>query len=243
MKQLKRNNLSNQVFEQLKEEIITKRWPPGTKIPSENELTKMLGVSRVTIRGAIQRMAILGLLEIRQGEGTFVKELTPGIYMNSLIPLFYLDSPGTMEVLEYRKVMEVGSISLAVEKRTEEDLKKLEKSLEKMKMYKHDISKFAEEDLNFHLAIAESTRNSIIIRINYIIIDLLKRSMSDIVQSLGTADGLYYHQEIITALKERDALKAQELMKEHIQRTIQRISQEMLRDVADKANEAECYCW
>lgn len=234
MKRIKRNNISNQVFEQLKEEIITKRWAPGTKIPSENELTNMLGVSRITIREALQRLVILGLLETRQGEGTFVKELSPGIYMNSLIPLFFLDPPGTIEVLEYRKVIEVGSIALAVQKGTEEDINKLEEIWEKMKMYKDDIDRFAEEDLNFHLALAESTRNSVIIKTNYIIKDILKHSMHNIVHSLGTVDGLYYHKEIINAIKERNVVKAQELMKEHVERTILRLSQESAIDFKNR---------
>lgn len=226
MKPIKRNNISNQVFERLKEEIISRRWLPGDKIPSENELTAMLGVSRIPIREALQRLAILGLLETRQGEGTFVKELSPGIYMNSLIPLFALDPPGTIEVLEYRRIIEVGSMELTVQKATSEDIEKLEEILTNMRKHKDDIERFAEEDLNFHLALAEITRNSVLIKINHVIKDVLKHSMTNIVHSLGTRDGLHYHKEILKAIKAKDILYALELMREHVERTIVRISQD-----------------
>src|SRR5690554_8067982 len=84
----KRENLSRQVFEQLKQQIIIGRWKPGKKIPSENELSEMLNVSRVTVREALQTLVALDLLEKKQGEGTFVKELSGETYIDALLPTF-----------------------------------------------------------------------------------------------------------------------------------------------------------
>ena len=66
--------VSDIVFDQLKEMIVTQEWAPGDKIPSENEIAQMMSVSRVSVRSALQRLASIGIIESRQGEGTFVRE-------------------------------------------------------------------------------------------------------------------------------------------------------------------------
>lgn len=224
MKPIKRNDIRTQVFEQLKEQIINGTWTPGTKILSENELARILQVSRVTVREAIQKLIILGLLETRPGDGTYVKELSADVYMNSLIPLFSLDRPQIKYVLEYRKIIEAGSMELVVERADEKDIFELEAILCKMKANKDDMEKFAQEDLNFHLVLARITRNPVIIKVNHIIKDILSASMDYIVNSLGPHDGLYYHEKIIDAIKAKNADKAKELMEEHITKTIERLA-------------------
>lgn len=225
MKPVKRMSVSNQVFEQLRDSIIQGKWTPGTKIPSENELTRMLGVSRITIREALQKLATLGLVETKQGEGTYVKALSAGIYMNSLIPLFLLDKTETLQVLEYRKIIEVGTAGLAAERANQDDIAKLQKIMDNMKKVKDDVEQFAAKDLEFHLALAEITKNSVIIKVNNIIKDILSVSMSDIVRTLGNSDGLYYHKKIIDAIKRKDKELAEQLMEEHLIKTIVRLSE------------------
>lgn len=225
IKPIKRSSISNEVFEQIKAEIISGEWQPGTRIPSESEFVKMFNVSRITVRQALQRLITLGLLEIRQGEGTFVKELSAGIYMNSLIPMLLLDNTEIMQVLEFRRIIEVETGALAVERATEDDIENLQSIYDKMLKHKDNTEKFADEDLNFHIALAEITRNSLVIKVNYIIKDILSVSMGAIVSSLGVIDGLHYHKKIIESLRSRDRNKVKMIMEEHIVRTIERVSQ------------------
>lgn len=224
MKPIRRSSVRTQVFEQLKEQIINGTWAPGTKIPSENELTKILEVSRVTVREALQKLITLGLLEARQGEGTYVRELSADFYMNPLVPLLLLDRPQIMHVLEYRRIIEIGAMELVVHRATEEDILRLETILENMERNKDNIEKFGQKDLSFHLALMEITRNPVIIKVNHIIKDVLNTSMAHIVGCLGTHDGLYYHEKIIKAIKDGDKQGARDLMEEHIERTIERMS-------------------
>lgn len=201
-------------------------WVPGSKIPSENELSKRLGVSRISIREAFQRLVSLGILETRQGDGTYVRELTPGVYMNSLIPLCILDPVDLMEVMEYRRITEVETIGLATERATEADIARLQEIYGKMKACKGDVEEFAAEDLNFHLVIAEAARNSVIIKVNQVIKNILSMSMSNIVLALGSDIGLYYHKQLIDALISRDSKVAKKTMAEHIDRTIEALEAE-----------------
>ncbi|MTI60441.1 MAG: FadR family transcriptional regulator [Firmicutes bacterium] len=213
----KRESLSRQVFEQLKQQIITGKWEPGEKIPSENELSEMLNVSRVTIREALQTLVALDLLEKKQGEGTFVKELSGETYIDALLPTFVnLKRSKSFSVHEYRKIIEVGAIELVVERVTEEDIVELKKILDNMIKYKDDLERFALEDLNFHLTLCQITKNPIIEKANFLMKDYLKDTMLEIIKSMGSGDGIRYHGEIIKAIENKDKEAAKELMEKHL---------------------------
>jgi len=224
IKPVKQNNISNQVFEQIKAELVSGEWAPGSRIPSENEFVKMLNVSRVTVRNALQRLIALELLEVRPGDGTFVREISADMYMNSLMPMLFLNKLKLTEVLIFRKVIEIETGALAVEHATEEDIEKLEVIYDKMKKHIDNAERFAAEDLNFHMALAETSKNSLVIKVNYIIKDILSASMTTIVKNLGVEDGLYYHKLIIEAIKERDVEKVKRTLKNHIEKTIDQVS-------------------
>ena len=74
---LKKQDIKEQVFQQLLSKIQSGEWKPGEKLPSENELTKAMGVSRITVREAIQKLVAINLVETYQGKGSFVKMSTP----------------------------------------------------------------------------------------------------------------------------------------------------------------------
>ena len=218
---IRRESAADLVYEQIMEQILKGEWAPGSKIPSENELSRLLGVSRISIREAFQRLVSLGILETRQGDGTYVKEITPGVYMNSLIPLCVLDPADLMEVMEYRRIIEIETSSLAAERATEGDIDELREIYARMQENQHDTAAFAEEDLNFHLAMAKASKNSLIIKVNQVVKNILSKSMSDIVASLGTNMGLYYHKRLIDAVVRKDRELARRLMAEHIEGTIE----------------------
>lgn len=229
MEQLKRESVSDQIFEQIKEQIVQGKWKPGMKIPSENKLTKMLGVSRISLREALQKLITLGILETKQGEGTFVKKVTGDTYMNSLLPFFMLDKPETINILEYRKIVECGVVSLAVEKATKEDILMLEQNVKKMEKNINNTEMHVEADVNFHIALAEITRNSVIIKVSYLTMEAMRKSMEDLYSPLDIKEfGLKYHKEIVNAIKERDKIKAQELMEEHIMKKIETLKKKSI---------------
>mgnify|MGYP005836915105 FL=1 len=223
LKPVRKERVSRQVFDQLKEQIVKGQWPAGTKLPSEHELSKQLNVSRVSVRAALQMLVALGLLETRHGEGTFVRQLSGDIYLNALFPLLALSQTNIFDVLEYRRVMDPGVVVLATERASAEDLAELERIYHHMEESREDYKAFAHADLDFHLTITKATKNPIFIKVNTIIRDILNASMEGIVRALGIRDGLHYHRQILQALQNRDASKAEQLMREHVERTIQRL--------------------
>jgi GntR family transcriptional repressor for pyruvate dehydrogenase complex len=222
---VKRSNVKEQVFLQLRDQIVAGAWTPGTKIPSENVLTRKLGVSRVSLREALHMLSSLGLLESRQGGGTFVKEYSGEILFNPLFPMIALDRTDILNVLEYRRIVEKGAAALAASRAGEKEIDDLEAAYRAMKFARGKLHDFARADLDFHLALARATGNPVIIKVNDIIKSVLSASMDRIVSSLGVDDGLAYHRRILNAIKARNAGLAESLMEEHVLRTIRRLKQ------------------
>jgi GntR family transcriptional repressor for pyruvate dehydrogenase complex len=220
---VKRANVKEQIFAQLRDQIVAGAWPPGSKIPSQNELTRKLGVSRVSLREAVHMLASLGLLESRQGGGTFVKEYSGEILFSPLFPMIALDTTDLFNVLEYRRIVEKGTAALVAEKAGEKEIDDLEAAYREMLHRKENLHAFARADLDFHLALARATGNPIIIKVNNIIESVLSASMDRIVSSLGVSDGLTFHRRILNAIKAHNAGLAESLMEEHLLRTVRRL--------------------
>lgn len=214
----KTTKLTSQVFEQLKDQIIAGKWKPGFKIPSENELTKILNVSRITIREALQALVALDLLEKKRGRGTFVKNSFIESFLSSLLPVIQFDRSQAVYMHEYRKIVEIGSIELVVGQASAEDIQRLRDILEEMRKYKdNSLEKFALEDLNFHLALSQITKNPVIIKATFLIKDFFRDHLIKVVEGMGTESGLYYHGKIIQAIEDKDRKKARQLMKKHLE--------------------------
>ncbi len=227
LKPIKKESVRGQVFWQLRDQIIRRTWPPGSKLPSENELSRTMGVSRVSIREGIQHLVSLGILETRHGEGTFVRELNGGqVQFNALIPLLVLDDINILHVLEYRRIVEKGSAALAAERATDQDLIEMEAVYDQMVQLREDVAQFSRADLEFHLVLAKATGNPVIIKVNNVLRSILEVSMENIVSTLGMEDGLHYHRLIIDAIRNRDVQAAESIMQEHVDRTIVRLKAE-----------------
>lgn len=222
IKPINKVNISDQVYEQLKSQLIQGVWKPGDKIPSENELAVLFGVSRVTVRQALSKLNTLGLLETKLGEGTFVKEITPGIYMKEMIPFVYLNKDSTKEVLEFRLVIEVGTAGIAAKRMTEKDILRLENSVKRMTSKVNDLSKYVEEDLHFHMIIAKSTENSLIIQLNYIVRDIIRETIRNTTEEIGSDVGIKYHNLLIESFKNRDAEMAKDNMRQHLLQVLEK---------------------
>jgi GntR family transcriptional repressor for pyruvate dehydrogenase complex len=225
LKRVRRQNVGAQVFEQLKAQILRRAWLPGTRMPSENQLSRSLGVSRISVREALRMLFGLGLVETRQGGGTFVKPYSGEVLLSPLLPMLALETADLVHVMEYRRIVERGTAALAAERAGEAELAELKAAYGAMRRCRGSLEGFARADLAFHLALARATRNPILVKINAVIRDILAQSMERIVGALGTADGLSYHRRIVAALEARDAALAAGLMEEHVVRTIERLKE------------------
>ncbi|WP_370943363.1 FadR/GntR family transcriptional regulator [Amycolatopsis sp. cg5] len=155
----RRAGLVDQVIEQLREAVTKGEWPIGQRIPTEPELATQLGVGRNTVREAVRALAHSGLLEVRQGDGTYVRatsEVSGAVRR--------LCGSELREVLEVRRTLEVEGARLAASARTDEDVAKLFKLLDQRDIEQSEgrWDDFARTDAEFHLAVVNSGHNTLL---------------------------------------------------------------------------------
>lgn len=156
---IKPKRISDEIVEQLKSLIFEAKLKPGDKLPPERDLAKSLNVSRVSLREALNALQSMGLLEIQQGNRSFVRPITTRSIHDPLVSFTKSSLSKILEIFKVRKYLKIGSVSLAAELATSDEIKQLEKILEKME---EDLKKNrlgAKADLNFHSAIAKATHN------------------------------------------------------------------------------------
>ncbi len=211
-------NAVEQVFEQMQGLLIEGEWKAGDKLPSENELSATFGVSRMTIRQAMQKLKALGLIETRTGSGSYVREINPEDSLNELIPLMYIGEPSQMHVFQFREMIDSESVRIATPRADEKGLAKLEDILAKMKKAadEDDLTSFSAYDLKYHMAIVKMTENPMMIKAYDILRNVLKDSMISVIEKMKYKPALGFHKKILDAMKKKDAELAEKLMHEHI---------------------------
>lgn len=219
IQQIKRQNVSELVFNQMQEMIVSGEWAPGSKISSENELAAQMGVSRVTIRSAIQKLSSLGLVESRHGEGTYVCKMDGTQCFNSILPAIVLSKPDREALHEFREIIESACAMLAAQRITREQLDDLLRFNAEMEINKTNPEAAAACDMAFHKGIAYATGNPYIIQVFEILETIFTRSLVENVHHMGVGPGVHYHNEICRALEMRDGGLAQMKMLSHLKVT------------------------
>lgn len=215
--------ISDVVFNKIKTKIISGEWTPGMKIMSEPQLVKEFGISRVSVREAIEKMVALNVLTKKQGGGTFVSELNASVYLNSLIPMITLEKSDYIDILQYRLMVEVESARLCALKCDELIIKQLEECYEEMLKSIDDMDRFTEKDLEFHRIIARGGGNSLVIKVFEILNDLLSYHQKNLYKTLGPSGGVKEHKYILDAIKDGDEELSVIFIRRHIERTIREL--------------------
>ena len=155
--------LSDQVAEQLSAEIKNGRLAPGDKLPTEARLVEQFAVSRTVVREAVSRLKSLGLVDSRQGSGVFVSAQPP------FAPLSFearhaASQEAVVQLVEVRRALEAEVAALAAERRSASDLRAIEQAVQALDQAVLSGGDGVAEDVNFHRAIAEATRNPFLIQ-------------------------------------------------------------------------------
>ncbi|MGV9316199.1 FadR/GntR family transcriptional regulator [Streptomyces sp. NPDC003691] len=156
----RRSGLTDQVIAQLRNQITSGEWPVGSRIPTEPELVEQLGVARNTIREAVRALAHNGLLDIRQGSGTYV--LATSELAGVMHRRFADASP--RHVAEVRSALESAAAGLAAERRTERDLQQLDALLVRREeaWRSGEAARFVAADMTFHMAVVAAAHNEVL---------------------------------------------------------------------------------
>ncbi len=215
--------IKNQVYEKCKSMIIEGNWLPGNRLPSESQLCNQLGVSRVSVRSALQSLAAQGYIVVKRGEGSFVKEFNVTETLDVLQPIIALSNKDILQVLEFRCIIEPSIMHLVVERASLQDIQFLEENFKKLEKSTHDIEQHARIDEQFHMKLIDIVANPILSKVFRVLIEIFNSTWHEVCGILGTESGLNYHKKLIQVIQQRDAQKAQKIMKEHVTNTHNRI--------------------
>lgn len=232
---MKKTMISDAISEELQQRIIEGEWKPGERIPSENKLCQLTGASRVSVRAAIQKLSSLGLLESRQGGGTFVREFSGEQHLNSVIPYIALSRPNQISMFEFRRIIEVEGAALAAQRATPEQIAAMQRANYRME-HSTDIDEITRADLEFHHLILQASQNSILAKVFEVLQDTYFSMLRDNVTRLGSS-GATYHRMITVAIEGKDADLAKLLMQKHLDGVI--LSMLRSSDEADLEDDSE----
>ncbi len=214
---IKHTKISEQIVDQIKRLIADGQLKPGDTLPPERELIKQFGVSRPSLREALNALVTMGLLEINQAKRTCVKSVTSKLIDDPLAILIKADIQKIFDLIEVRKAIETWAAYHAAERASEEDIEQLDRIIQKMKRAFKEGQPWAKEDADFHLAIAKATHNTIQMHIMSAIYDLLRASMTKILTDREKVKELmYHHQQIFDAIKSRAPERARKKTLAHL---------------------------
>ncbi len=212
---IKQKKISSQIVDQIKNLITNGQLKPGDSLPPERELMKVFNVSRPTLREALNMLSTMGFVQMSQRQRTKGKSLMPGSVTEPLRRLLKDDIKTSVELGESRTIIETANAQMAAERATKKDILRLEKSIELMHRNIEKNSNVSEEDVQFHLAVAEATHNKIQTHLMFSLYDLLKEKV-ELCYHGGISDILGQHSKIVEAIKKRDGVLARKRMEEHL---------------------------
>jgi GntR family transcriptional regulator, transcriptional repressor for pyruvate dehydrogenase complex len=216
-----RRKLSETVAEQLLAAV--RELPPGTKVPSERELTKELGVGRSTVREALNGLAMMGVVEIRHGQGVFVTAQPVGLSEPSAITAA-LEQGITHEFIEARLIVEVEVARLAARRRTDEDLARLEAALEEQeRRLRGDLDALVDVAASFNVLLADAAHNDLLSAMIQSFVSLMLERGPRVYSLDGFGEwDIREHRGLFEAVRDRDPERAARLMREHIEELARR---------------------
>ena len=195
-----------------------KELKPGDKLPPERELAEKLGVSRPSLREALRALSIMKVVEVRQGDGTYVSALKPEELVEHLEFVFMLDDSTMLQLFEARKIVEVGNVSLAAQRISDEELAALRVCLEKSEHSVGDPEAFMLADIELHEIITRAADNPLLGRFMASIGTLSRASRQKTTHMAGvTETAVEDHRQIVTALEARDPQAAGTAMLCHLE--------------------------
>ena len=231
---IKPRRVSDQVFEQLRELIARGRIKPGERLMPERELASSLRVSRTTVREALNKMVVMGILEQKQGQGTFVRTMDQSA-TNTFMGVLGAEEATLVDLLDVRLGLECNAARFAALRATSADLRILENHLDEMAAAVTTGGSGAEADVAFHMAIAEASHNPLQVHLMRQFYDFMSMGIErnlallfeghDLIGTVAT-----HHEQIVAGIRRRDPEAAVEAVQIHIEKVRERLDGAMDED-------------
>ncbi|TPF16976.1 FadR/GntR family transcriptional regulator [Priestia megaterium] len=213
-----RRKLVDEVLEQLQTKIFSGQYQVGDQLPTEPQLMEELGVGRSTLREAVKILVHANVLEVKQGKGTRIKSLS-----------FTQDSFETRlqtadidHIYEAREMLDLQVAMLAAQRRTDEDLLKMKGHLDKRKkeLEKGNYAEYIDADIQFHLSIAEASKNNVLMDLYQSFVPVLRHTLSQLIlKTVDYKDNSAIHENLFTAILNGDTEQAKKYAGQNLELT------------------------
>lgn len=217
LRPIRKAKVYEEIVAEIQRLIAEGRLKPGDRLPPERELASAFGVSRGSVRDAIRALEVMGLVEVRQGDGTVIRELSPEVLVRPLAGVLLHKRQLLRDLLDMRRIIEPPLAARAALRARPEEVARLEEILRRQeaKMARGDLA--MEEDSEFHYVIATAARNDVALRVIDVLMDLLKDCREQSLQTPGRRErSLAGHRQVLAAIRDRDPAAAEAAMRRHI---------------------------
>jgi GntR family transcriptional repressor for pyruvate dehydrogenase complex len=212
-----RTTLTADICRKMVSQLIRGTWSEGEKIPAERELCLKLGVGRASLREALKALEIMGMIETRLGDGTYVCKRSEFFSRPLLWAIASSSEADARELIEARTLIEVELAGLAAEHANPENLSELTAQLDRMIKAKKHAEEFVQADVNFHLAIGRAAANSILMNALHLIRNLLQQWILSAAHVSGVPEkACAQHKRILLAIRNKDGASARKEMRKHL---------------------------
>ncbi|MCA9876631.1 MAG: FadR family transcriptional regulator [Thermomicrobiales bacterium] len=223
---IRRETMSAEIARRLVDHLLSGNIAPGSRLPSERQLAEAFGVGRSAVREALAALSLIGLIEIRHGDGTYLKRADSPLLPQVVEWGLLLGEQHTADLIEARQRIEVVVAGLAAERRSESDLAVLEVCLARMGEQAApggDSAAFVDADVEFHLALAEAAGNSALRDVLASIQSLLRTWISRVLAEGYEQSSYEEHVPIVTAVRAQDPEAAATAMDAHMRSAASRL--------------------
>ena len=196
--------LSEKIISQISDAIIGGRLEAGDRLPPERELAGQFGVSRTVIRDAVKTLAGRGILQVRRGAGIFVATGEENMigHLNALSNVLPVQGAGLRDLFDVRRVLEAQGAEWAARKRSAHHVERLRKILDDAHSHPEAPQVLSEKDAQFHVAIAEASRNLVLVRVMLTLLDLLATARRETLNIPGRARrSLEEHERVLEEIE------------------------------------------
>jgi GntR family transcriptional repressor for pyruvate dehydrogenase complex len=223
---IERTTLTESAFERLISYVVKGEWKAGDRIPAERELCRQLGIARTSLREALKAMELVGMLDSRVGDGTFVCARSEFLARPLLWAFTGTDHEELRDIMEARMLLERDIAGLAAERGSADEIARIGAAVEDMAGNVAAGRSTLDADMAFHLAIAAAAHNSVLQNAVQLLRNLMRQWLH-LKLMIPDVPGkvLRQHQAIYAAIRSRDVEAARKAMMEHLESTVRLVSQ------------------
>lgn len=216
------------VVDRIKRYILVHRMSPGDALPTENELSDRLGVSRSRLREAMKTLSALDIVEVRHGYGTYVGRMSLTAMVQSLAFRGMLNTEDDQHLLadliDVRQLIEVGLVDLVIDRMVPEVAQEMRRLTETMREKAEEGTEFGAEDRQFHLLLLQTTGNALAVQLNGAFWDVHALASSTLAPAVDLRTSAGAHAAVLEAIERRDPDLLRQALLEHYAPIRQRMS-------------------